>query len=87
MPRLSAVGIPGLQAGEDVKLEDETGHANVVVWSSIAERDRPALLSARLLGVEGVIEREGEVVHLVARRLVDLSRLLGQLIVRSRDFR
>ncbi|MEW5708710.1 MAG: error-prone DNA polymerase [Pseudomonadota bacterium] len=70
-----------------VTLEDETGHANVVVWSSIAERDRPALLSARLLGVEGVIEREGEVVHLVARRLVDLSRLLGQLIVRSRDFR
>lgn len=71
-------------------LEDETGCVNVVVWSSVAERQRRALLGARLLGVEGTIERDGEVVHLVARRLEDhsalLARLLGGLMTHSRDF-
>ena len=53
-----------------------------------------SLLGARLLGVEGVIEREGRVMHLIARRLEDHSRLLaslqgsspGGLRLPSRDF-
>jgi len=69
-----------------VTLEDETGCVNVIVWRDLVERQRKALLGARLLGVEGVIEREGEVVHLVARRLVDHSVLLGALEARCRDF-
>jgi error-prone DNA polymerase len=69
-----------------VTLEDETGTVNVVVWRDLVERQRRELLGARLLGVEGVIERDGEVVHLVARRLTDYSRLLGSLLARSRDF-
>jgi error-prone DNA polymerase len=69
-----------------VTLEDETGYVNVVVWASLAERQRRELLGARLMTVEGVIEREGEVVHLVARALVDHGRLLGRLATRSRDF-
>jgi error-prone DNA polymerase len=39
-----------------------------------------------LLAVHGVLEREGEVVHLIAGRLTDHSTLLGELIIRSRDF-
>jgi len=69
-----------------VTLEDETGNVNVVVWSSVVERQRRELLGARLLGVRGTIERDGEVVHLVARRLLDYSRLLGALETASRDF-
>ena len=69
-----------------VTLEDETGCVNVVVWRDLVERQRRELLGARLLGVHGVIEREGEVVHLVAQRLVDHSALLGCLTTRSRDF-
>ena len=69
-----------------VTLEDETGYVNVVVWSSLAERQRRELLGARLLAVHGTIEREGEVVHLVARRLVDHGGLLGRLVTASRDF-
>ncbi|MEO1767085.1 error-prone DNA polymerase [Thiobacter aerophilum] len=67
-------------------LEDETGHVNVVVWKSVAERQRRELLQSKLLAVAGRLERQGEVVHLVAGRLMDLSELLGQLAVRSRDF-
>ncbi|MBI2316794.1 MAG: hypothetical protein HYU75_07225 [Betaproteobacteria bacterium] len=67
-------------------LEDETGYVNVVVWRDVTERQRRELLGARLMGVEGVLEREGEVVHLVARRLADHSALLGRLATRSRDF-
>jgi error-prone DNA polymerase len=69
-----------------VTLEDETGHVNVVVWRALSERQRRELLGSRLMAVHGVVEREGEVVHLVARQLVDESALLGRLLTRSRDF-
>ena len=73
-----------------VTLEDETGCVNVIVWRDLAERQRRELLGASLLGVEGVVEREGDVVHLLARRLRDHGRLLeplfGGLAPRSRDF-
>lgn len=70
-----------------VTLEDETGYVNVVVWGDLAERQRTELLCANLMGVAGVLEREGEVVHLIARRLFDYNELLGKLTTRSRDFR
>jgi error-prone DNA polymerase len=69
-----------------VTLEDETGCANVVVWRGVAERQRRELLGARLLAVQGVVERDGEVVHLVARRLHDYTPMLGALKTESRDF-
>jgi error-prone DNA polymerase len=69
-----------------VTLEDETGSINVVVWNHLVERQRRELLAASLLSVDGKIQREGEVMHLVARRLVDHSRLLGKLITKSRDY-
>lgn len=70
-----------------VTLEDESGHVNVVVWRHLVERQRRALLGSSLLAVQGVIERDGDVVHLVARRLHDYSAFLGQLTARSRNFR
>jgi error-prone DNA polymerase len=69
-----------------VTLEDETGCINVVLWRDLVERQRREMLGARLLGVQGTIEREGEVVHLIARRLFDHSALLGPLAAASRDF-
>jgi error-prone DNA polymerase len=69
-----------------VTLEDETGYVNVIVWPHLIERQRRELLGARLMGVEGVLEREGEVMHLIARRLSDHSALLGKLDTASRDF-
>ena len=69
-----------------VTLEDETGYTNVVVWNDLVERQRRELLGSRLLGVEGQIQREGEIVHLVAHHLFDHSRLLGKLVTASRDF-
>jgi len=69
-----------------VTLEDETGYTNVVVWNDLVERQKKELLGARLLGVEGYMQKEGEVIHLVARRLIDHTRLLGRLLTESRDF-
>ena len=69
-----------------VTLEDETGCVNVIVWNTLVERQRRELLGARLLAVFGIIQREGAVVHLLAKRLVDLSEWLGELPVSSRDF-
>jgi error-prone DNA polymerase len=69
-----------------VTLEDETGIVNVIVWRDLFERQRRELLGARLMGVCGTVEREGEVVHVLAGRLVDLSAMLGTLQAKSRDF-
>jgi error-prone DNA polymerase len=58
-------------------LEDETGVANVIIWPKVFARYRPAVLKARLLAVAGPLQREGLVIHVIARRLIDLSpRLL-----------
>ncbi|HEX5804387.1 MAG TPA: type II secretion system protein GspK, partial [Azospira sp.] len=78
---------PGTASGVVfLTLEDETGLANIVVYGRLADRQRRELLGARLLGVLGQVQREGEVVHLVAGRLLDLSPWLGGLATASRDF-
>jgi error-prone DNA polymerase len=69
-----------------VTLEDETGLVNVIVWPSLVEKQRKELLGASLLGVYGIWQSQSNVRHLVAKRLVDLSPLLGQLHPGSRDF-
>ncbi|MDC8759215.1 error-prone DNA polymerase [Janthinobacterium fluminis] len=69
-----------------ITLEDETGSVNVIIWPALVERQRREVLGAPLLGVYGVWQREGSVRHLVAKRLVDMSRLLGRLPTGSRDF-
>ena len=69
-----------------VTIEDETGITQIIVWPQLAQRQRRLLLNARLLVVEGRLQREGEVLHLIAGRLEDHSHLLGRLVTRSRDF-
>jgi error-prone DNA polymerase len=69
-----------------VTLEDETGVANIVVHPQLVDKQRCELLGASLLGVYGQLQIEGEVIHLVAKRLVDLSSWLGRLETSSRDF-
>jgi error-prone DNA polymerase len=67
-------------------IEDETGYLNLIVWEQVSERQRAELLGAALLGVEGKVQKEGEVLHVVVERLHDYSALLGSLRTRSRDF-
>ncbi len=68
-----------------VTLEDETGIANLVVWPDIFARFRPTVLKASLLGVAGKVQRAGQVIHLVAERLVDLTDRLATLETRPRN--
>lgn len=69
-----------------ITLEDETGIANLVVWPKVFERYRRTILSAGMLCVRGRIQREGEVVHLVAQRLRDFSAELAAVGQRDRPF-
>ena len=68
-------------------LEDETGHANIIVWQDLTQRFRKEVLHARLLEVQGVLQCQDNVIHVVARKLVDHTPLLGELVTPSRDFR
>lgn len=69
-----------------VTIENETGNANVIIWPSLQEKFRQEALGASLLAVYGTWQCEGDVRHLVAQRLVDLSHLLGELTAVSRNF-
>jgi len=69
-----------------VTMEDETGHVNLIVWERVATAQRAALLESRLLEVRGKLQREGDVLHVIAQRLTNLSALLGDLVVTSRNF-
>ena len=67
---------PGTASGVIfLTLEDETGNSNIVVWTSVQTRCREALLKAHLLMVKGVVETDGNVVHVVAQELTDISSL------------
>jgi error-prone DNA polymerase len=79
---------PGTASGVIfITLEDETGHVNLIVWRKIAEEQRDVLLAARLMGIEGELQIEGKVIHVIVRRMLDHSSLLGELMVPSREFR
>jgi error-prone DNA polymerase len=67
-------------------LEDETGQVNIIVWERIGREQRRALLESRLLEVHGEWQQQDAVMHLIARRLINRTALLGELLTHSRDF-
>lgn len=69
-----------------ITIEDESGIANLIVWPKVFEKYRCVVLSAGMIGVYGRIQREGEMVHLVAHRLTDLSADLASVGERDTAF-
>jgi error-prone DNA polymerase len=69
-----------------ITIEDETGHANLIVWSSVFERQRRVVMSASMLACRGKVQKEGEVIHVVADHLTDLSALLASVGQRDGAF-
>lgn len=79
-------------------LEDETGNINIVIWSTVLDRYRAIWLQGQLLKVKGIVEREGNVIHVVAGAVEDATCYLrdmksaksdaqeGELPFKSRDF-
>lgn len=78
---------PGTASGVIfLTLEDESGYINAIVWPRLFARQRRELLQSQLLTIFGTVECKDGVVHLVAKRLLDQSKLLGLLKTSSRDF-
>jgi error-prone DNA polymerase len=69
-----------------ITLEDETDIANLIIWPSVFERQRRLILSASMIGCRGKLQREGEVIHVIAEHLTDLSQLLGGVGEREEAF-
>jgi error-prone DNA polymerase len=91
--RLTVAGLvlvrqrPGTATGVVfITIEDETGIANLIVWSSLFEKQRRVVLSARMLACRGRLQREGDVIHVVAEQLEDLSGLLRSVGDRQDPF-
>ncbi|ESQ87619.1 DNA polymerase [Asticcacaulis sp. AC460] len=78
---------PGTAKGVTfMTIEDETGIVNAVIWSKLYEEQRRLILTSRMVAISGQIQKEGEVVHLVARRLIDLSEQLDSVSEREDAF-
>jgi len=78
---------PGSAAGVTfMTLEDDTGNINVVVWAGTARAQKQPFLTAKVLKIKGILEREGEVIHVIAGKLSDMTDHLGSLSSSSRDF-
>jgi error-prone DNA polymerase len=69
-----------------ISVEDETSVANLVVWPTLFEKQRRVILTSSMLGIEGRVQREGDVVHLIAYKLFDLSEMLSSLGGRAAPF-
>jgi error-prone DNA polymerase len=69
-----------------ITIEDESGIANLVVWTSLYERQRRVILGASMMAVHGRVQREGEVVHLIANQLTDMSAELASVGEREESF-
>lgn len=59
-----------------ITLEDETGIANIILWPDRFEANRRTVMSSAMLGVTGRMQREGEVIHVIADTLADLTPML-----------
>src|SRR5690606_10628359 len=66
-----------------ITIEDETSSVNLVVFEKLFEKYRKEILQARLLMVEGKLQREKEVVHVIVSKCVDLTKLLSKLVQRE----
>ncbi len=62
-----------------ITIEDETGNANLVVFEKLFAKYRKEIVHSRLLMVEGKVQKEAEVIHVIASRCYDISGLLGSL--------
>lgn len=62
-----------------ITMEDETSIANLIVWPDNVEKFRPTLIASQVLGVDGIVQREGEVIHLLVDDAKNLTPLLGLL--------
>ena len=84
MPDQQAEGLQprglGQGAAVFVTLEDETGITNVVLWARMLDQYRREIMGARLMQIEGLVEKSPEgVVHVVARRVIERSAELSRL--------
>jgi error-prone DNA polymerase len=66
-----------------ITIEDETGFANLVVFQNLFDKFRKEIMQSRLLMVEGKLQRESEVIHIIVKRCYDLSKLLRYLTTSS----
>jgi error-prone DNA polymerase len=62
-----------------ITIEDETGCANLVVFENIIVNYRREILQSKLMMVEGKLQIEGEVIHVIVEKCFDLSRMLRRL--------
>lgn len=67
-------------------LEDETGINNVIFWPKLFESYRHKILQSNLMLVEGELQNQEGVVHVVATRVDDLTSWVRTLPRNSRDF-
>ena len=68
-----------------ITIEDESGYSNLVVFEKLFETFRKEILHSRLLMVEGRLQREDQVVHVIVSKCFDFTKMLSKLVQREVD--
>jgi error-prone DNA polymerase len=68
-----------------ITIEDETGTANLVVFQKLFDQYRKEIIQSRLLMVEGQLQKEGEVIHVIVKRCYNISTLFQRLTMKDED--
>lgn len=68
-----------------ITLEDETGIMNCVAFRQMNELYRKEIVQSRLLMVEGKVQIEGLVIHIIVSKCYNITKMLGSL--RTSDMR
>ncbi|ODT52992.1 MAG: error-prone DNA polymerase [Methylobacterium sp. SCN 67-24] len=83
--RVSVAGLvlvrqrPGKGNAIFLTLEDENSIANIIIWQRVFERYRPVVMGSKLIRVEGKLQCESGVIHIVADRMEDLTHWLAAM--------
>ncbi|GLQ57106.1 error-prone DNA polymerase [Devosia nitrariae] len=77
---------PGTASGVVfMTLEDETGIANAVIWKTVFDEFRKVVMGARMVAIEGTVQKADNVTHVVAKRLIDLTPQLMRAMETAPD--
>ncbi|PTR01660.1 error-prone DNA polymerase [Mucilaginibacter yixingensis] len=69
-----------------ITIKDETSFANLVVWQKVFDQYKREILQAKLLMVEGKLQKEGDVIHVVVHKCYNMNNMLSQLTARQHEF-
>ena len=64
-----------------ITLEDETGFSNLVIFKPVQDKFKKEIVQARVLMVEGKLQIESNVIHVMVSKCYNITKMLNGLLM------